>query len=679
MVESARSLEQLNSVISKLKSFEQRNVVVHIIRHLDGLLNSSPVRRSDKTKLSTLAATGSVLRAMSSVNENVKELLIDMMARPDGPLGAMSPALLRASIAALSNDRVSIDRLLEKAFASFCNDIFIKHAPIIQQEIITQLLLLVSGISHRFNPHRLSTLSKSSSYLNSISKHFSSNSLRVRWLGMVVGQSISQLVDKQETKMKFTDESLDTDETRWYTSLLHLEELPLAKPDLPSLFRPKTQMEKEVVPPTALQIRPKQPVRKKAQQEPKASTSTRRIVEIVDDDDLVPYAKPDSDPEDDDPDPTLVNREKPKPPVYIRDLLVGLRETENYDKFLVALNTAATLIRQKSGYGNEVRDHAEELASTLMNLDDRFEIKNFMELRQEALVALLLADPSNIGQYLSRNAFDGDFSIQQRSSILAALGLGSRELAGFQDQDRSEVPNFPSKKLPEHLHNVYADDNTSSLLRVSARVQQEVVEPLAVQAAEDMAGPNALKVRTFSSRIEKSKTKRKPVANALAKIVADSIFFPLTGRWWGQMKSYGHQSHFVSVHLLPIYVRTLAIILHAAGPFNLSLPQMTSEFWAVLLALRGSSLNDKQYMVLEAVLFGFLILLEVNDDKERLARDHAKELLETQEWVRLVLGQVSAGGEEGDKVRALAASVVVRCQEVVERWQRSMVGDLINY
>ena len=41
-----------------------------------------------------------------------------------------------------------------------------------------------------------------------------------------------------------------------------------------------------------------------------------KIVQLVEeDDDLVPYEKPDSDPEDDDEDPTLVSREKLRPPV----------------------------------------------------------------------------------------------------------------------------------------------------------------------------------------------------------------------------------------------------------------------------------------------------------------------------------------------------------------------------
>jgi telomere length regulation protein len=202
------------------------------------------------------------------------------------------------------------------------------------------------------------------------------------------------------------------------------------------------------------------------------------------------------------------------------------------------------------------------------------------------------------------------------------------------------------------------------------------MEPMALKAADELTGPNALKVRTFSSRIAVQKSKKKPMPNALAKVVADSFFFPLTGRWWIKHSS-GH-SPFHSEHLLPVYIRTLAVILHASGPWALSLPQMTSEFWDVLLSIRAGALTNKQYGVLEALLFAFLMLLEVNENKEKLAKEHAKELLETQEWSRLVLESIAPGDEEGDRARMLAASIVVHCSEVVQKWQRLMIGDMVD-
>ena len=134
--------------------------------------------------------------------------------------------------------------------------------------------------------------------------------------------------------------------------------------------------------------------------------------------------------------------------------------------------------------------------------------------------------------------------------------------------------------------------------------------------------------------------------------------------------------------MLPLYLRTLAIILHASGPSTLSLPQMTSEFWDLLLSLRSGALNDNDVGVLETLLFAFLTLLDINEDKQRLANEHAKELVETQEWAKLVLERYEGGSgtsdQEGEKVRMLAAAVAVRCHEIVEKWQQLMLGDMVD-
>jgi telomere length regulation protein len=355
--------------------------------------------------------------------------------------------------------------------------------------------------------------------------------------------------------------------------------------------------------------------------------------------------------------------------------LVGLREAEDYDRHYIALSTAATLIRQKSGFGKEVIDHAEELASVLVNLNDHFEYDDFVPLRQEALIAVLLASPAPTARFLARAVFEGDFSHRQRVDMLAALGLAARELAGFRDADRTPTPAFPSKKLPEHLHALYAQGEPTALTGVSARLEQGLVEPMALKAADEMTGPNALKLRTFSSRASK-KAKPKPVPNALAKVVADGFFFPLTGRWW--LKHAAGAAALRSDAVLPAYLRTLAVVLHAAGPFALALAQMTSELWDVLLAAREGALGARRRGVLEALLFAMLVLLEVNDNKERLAREHAREVVETQEWARLVLEGTAGGDAEGDRARVLAASVVVRCGEVAMKWQKLMVGDMVD-
>jgi telomere length regulation protein len=79
------------------------------------------------------------------------------------------------------------------------------------------------------------------------------------------------------------------------------------------------------------------------------------------------------------------------------------------------------------------------------------------------------------------------------------------------------------------------------------------------------------------------------------------------------------------------------------------------------------------------LLFGFLTLLELNSErKEWIAKEHAKELVETQAWAKLLLENASGGDEQADRMKMLAAAVVVKCGEVVERWRRLLLGDMVD-
>ena len=85
--------------------------------------------------------------------------------------------------------------------------------------------------------------------------------------------------------------------------------------------------------------------------------------------------------------------------------------------------------------------------------------------------------------------------------------------------------------------------------------------------------------------------------------------------------------------------------------------------------------------VLQAVLFSLLTLLEMNTDKRRIAEDHPKQLMETQQWVDLVFERMGGGdlvSESGNadevKVRTLAAGVLVKTKEVIDAYQKQLVG-----
>jgi telomere length regulation protein len=419
-----------------------------------------------------------------------------------------------------------------------------------------------------------------------------------------------------------------------------------------------------------------------------------KISEILDDesdedDDLKPYAKPDSDPEDSDEDATLVTRNKARPPVYIRDLMRMLHNDKEPARFQLGIEHAAKLIRRKTGYGREVIDHAEELAGVLCNLQDAFSTENFDELKLQALIAVLLADVKIMAPWLSSQAFTGDYSISPRCIILSALGLGGRELAGMKNlDDLAPIPggtDFPSKRLPGRLAAAYAQP-TKSLEKATASLEHTMIAPLALSAADKTTQHlDAVKVRTFSSRMQvEARTKRNLPPNSLAKCFSEAFFAPLTGRYQQEMAAYGQGSIYVTTPFLVVtFLKTIALLLHASGPATTDLFDVISIFWSVVLSLRIQASRD--ISVLEAVLFSLLSMLEVAGEgiggKERLAKDFAKELEETKTWVGVVFERTGSGGmieEEGGgdegRVRRLAAGVLVRIGEVGEAWHKVLTG-----
>ena len=164
-------------------------------------------------------------------------------------------------------------------------------------------------------------------------------------------------------------------------------------------------------------------------------------------------------------------------------------------------------------------------------------------MRLQAMIAVLLARPLQMGQWFAKTYFNGEYSMGQRASILTTVTMGARELAGFHKEDATltgadAVPkdSFPSKRLPERLHRIYALD-AAPVNALTQRLERTMIQPMAAEAVEKMTGPKALKVRTFSSRMEVEKKRKKAIPNELAKIVGDGFLFPLTGLWRVHLQS----------------------------------------------------------------------------------------------------------------------------------------------
>ncbi|KAH6854190.1 telomere length regulation protein-domain-containing protein [Chaetomium sp. MPI-CAGE-AT-0009] len=707
-------------LVGGLPQTEQRKVLYSVLKILStGHLDRLGRCETEETKPPISAVAGALNGILDSV-ENGRRHLVEWLINSSGAGLGEGVGIRRAVMAVVSQERDDLVTALEKSLGQFGDQLYIKHSPMLQQEAHAQVLLLTAGYVHRKAPIKLALLLRSSTWLNAVSNRLSAPHERARFLGMVVGEGLSALVDKGEKRLNFKMEETDNEEGSWYKGLTGVtDEIGPLDP----LVNAQTEI------PQKQRKAPQKPAMKPATRPPQ----TGFIIEELSDDegpeeeDIIPYAKPDSDAEDSDDDATLVRRDKPKAPVYIRDLIKYLRDTESYDHQKLALATAPTLIRRKADYGTEVSEHAEELASLLVGLSDKFEIDNFDELRIQGMMAIIVAKPEKMGQWFAKTFFEGDYSISQRASVLIILGLSARELAGYETSDYAAAAAFPSKTLPERVGQLYLRNRPSesqpsdlkslppnALDNIASTLTSTFLAPMAATAADAATGPDVLKLSTFTSRLNNNKNSQnqqenepfsptnprikyksthpaKPrlraIPNTTAHLLGTSFFAPLAARFQAAVHASsttrgGSRAVLFHPYLLALYLKTLALVLHAAGPSTLALPQMTAELWRLLLStsVRAQAVGD--LAVTQAVLFAFVALLDVNADRMRdVCVELGREVVEAQEWVAGVFGGLRGGDEGGEeeRVKVLAAGVLVRLREGVEKYRLVLVGDLIGF
>lgn len=537
---------------------------------------------------------------------------------------------------------------------------------------------------------------------------------------MVVGEGLSSLIDGNSKALNFDIEEMKSQDALWYKSLVHtmdkvgtLESLQRKAPTATTSAAQAASLPPKVA---------VKPVRK----EPVLPKKTGFIIEELNsdeessetrpglEDNIVAYSKPDSDAEDSDDDPAMIRRDRPKAPVYIRDLISYFRDTENYDKQKLALITAPLLIRRKASFGSEVQEHALDLASILVGLADSFEMDDFDRLRLQSMVALVVAQPKTVGQWYALTFFNGDYSLSQRASVLTALGLGARELAGFDISEYASAAAFPSKQLPNRLERLFLPSEgsqpgsrqaTTSTLKalpsgavdsIADSLTAEFLRPIAAQAADDAVGPDVLKLASFKSRLStetKNKTKSakraatvQPTANTIGPLLASSFFFPLTARFQlaVQTSSSSRMRRVLfDPSLLSLYLKTLAVVLHATGPSALALPDMTTELWKLLLSSSVQSHCVGDMLVTHAVLFAVMALLDVNENRIReLCRDLPREVVQTRDWALQVLdnlhGSDAANGSQESEIKMLAAGTYIRLTEGMESYKNLLMGEMIG-
>lgn len=133
-----------------------------------------------------------------------------------------------------------------------------------------------------------------------------------------------------------------------------------------------------------------------------------------------------------------------KTPVYLRECVVGLRSDEP-EAVETTLNVLEKIINSKPDGIDEV---SETLASCLLHLEDKFELKDFHTLKLNSLTALVTHSTQPTVKYLTYQFFQPNFSLQQRLDMLEALERGAKRLASLQKEEQSKVQEIMLREKP---------------------------------------------------------------------------------------------------------------------------------------------------------------------------------------------------------------------------------------
>jgi telomere length regulation protein len=550
---------------------------------------------------------------------------------------------------------------------------------------LAQTILLLIGYLNRLDSKSIKELSQSSSYLQSVSNRLAASIPRARILGMIIGVAVSRLVDDPDKTMKFDIEEMDTEEV---TELLGLVNVHDEIGDIQTLHqdaRLSNSPQKSTTPTSRLN-----PVSSHRPKQPTSSTipSIEEIESDSEDGDLIPYRKPDEDASDSEDDPTLINREKPTAPVYILDLIKNLQMSDKPDVVDLALKTAPSLIRRKANFGTELSENINTVASTLINLRDGMSKDEGYRLQMEGMIACLVALPASMGPWLASMYFEGDFSAAQRASLLTTIGLGTRELAGYQDDPKltSVMSSFPSQRLPSRLESLY-----SPIDKVAKQIEYATLQPMALASADKFTGPDVLKVRTFSSRMEvekksaqKAKERHKRIPKDLHKLLAESFYLPLCCRMTLLLSAHTNflNSTIFDPHIMKLFLQSLTILLTSLGPYAVQLSTVTRETLNLLVSLHNITKLSLDPVILPPLLQLLLTCLQVNIEagtvaEERLVTDYGTMVAELVTWAGNISNVVSVpvgNSSDGMSWTILAAGCQVKWHEVGQKFQGRMIG-----
>ncbi|KAI9446831.1 hypothetical protein H4582DRAFT_1908693 [Lactarius indigo] len=405
------------------------------------------------------------------------------------------------------------------------------------------------------------------------------------------------------------------------------------------------------------------------------------------------------------------------------------QESQEAEKVEIALNVAEELIRRKRRRMRSISSML-WLASIIITTLDDFDAK-----RQAALNALVACCPQKATPAAVEEFFKNQYSTDQRYVILNSLALGARELARLPlPETAANRVSFPSKRLPGVQHQRYllasSTRQVQELLHDTARLAIENTREANADRTPNLVRERQLRIRQPSKVTEVRQpssvqlleqlriSQTRSAATKFTDVAVECFLYPLMNRFWLFLRDEqtreertAHRDILNQYHgagtglilnalVLSHFLATLGVLVHVSrnAPAWLSVVAPDALELAVTLGTRpvsrapeddeesggeSGSGADKNARVLTTALELALVVLDTCvelDGGQSLSLEHTALLLAAGEWAQGLFSLLEkgilikgGGGVAEVRLRKAAAGVVIKVDEVSERWKRSMI------
>uniref|UniRef100_H2UMT0 Telomere length regulation protein TEL2 homolog n=1 Tax=Takifugu rubripes TaxID=31033 RepID=H2UMT0_TAKRU len=513
--------------------------------------------------------------------------------------------VLRVLLGYLAADRerrpllIQVLRAVSQAWA---NPSAVKHTPIEQQLYVSKALLLSVNLLDDSELHQLQS-DLLQCMLGGMQSHLDSSVVRIRHMGMVVGECLSSRMDISETKLKF--EYDQDDETRELLSLMTAHSDDESDPE-PVSRSESPKVTNEIPPPVPNKL-------------PQNNLSRQPDPDLDSDDELTPYDMSDDQ-----------EMSAASPPRYLRDCLETLISSEDPMRVELSLIAAEDLVRKNVFAAREI---SVELTKVLLHMENKYNLNNFLVLRQATMVALTVIDCIPVTQYLTTEFYSLNYSLRQRLDMLEVLVFAARELSSPVSEKRD--PSVGVAATGSSGLSPYVNDKPVDW-------RQEVEK----------------RIQSKTRRLRKGVTQPAPEAtpNRYAP-VAGHFFFPL-------LRNYDRPQ--VTFDLLGSDHLVLGRLIHTLGVFmHLAVnAPVATQMGRALLDFVWSVRYHVDQTVRRGVLFAVCSLL-MSVNSQNLLADFGDQLFETRSWLA---GRPLTLGNKNSFLQHNGMWLKQTLMEIVEIW-----------